>query len=159
MAFAWSLATSPTCVTAASAHERRVIVDVPAEPLVDGIAALGRQAGVSIGTDQRISSEGAPAVKGRMTVEVAVARLLRHSSLRAIQLGPGTFRLEPKEAAVRRRPPSITTPAEEGPLIGDVIVTATKRPETLGEVAAPISVIIGRLATNDVGEGGGHGAG
>lgn len=132
-----------------------MVVDVPAGRLADGIASLGRQAGVSIGADQQIPSEATPAVKGSMTVEVALARLLRRSSLRIVRLGPGTFRLEPRKAAVRRLPPSTLSPPEDGPPIGDVIVTATKRSEALSYVAAPIAVVTGLAMASGLGDGGG----
>ena len=128
---------------------------MPAGPLADSIALLGREAGVSIGSDRRLPLEPTPALKGMMTTEVALARLLRRSSLRAVRLGPVAFRLEPRAAPARRRPLPVAPSTSDEPLTGDVVVTATKRPEALGEVAGPVSVATGRMVANDFGEGSG----
>ncbi len=99
-----------------------------------------------------------PAVVGSMTVEAALRQLLRRSSWRAVRLAPDVFRLERKPRAVLQArvsapldPPS---PGAGSP-IGDIVVTATKRRETLADVAAPIAVGTGLMIGRDVGEGGG----
>ncbi len=93
-----------------------------------------------------------------MTVEVALNRLLRRSSWRAVRLSPDVFRLErkPRAVALTRPPAPPTAPSTgAGAAIGDIVVTATKRRETLADVAAPIAVVTGAMIGDDICEGDG----
>lgn len=154
----WSLLASLGSTTPADAREPRVALDVQAGPLGDSIAVLARQSGTSIGSSERLPAEITPAVRGSMTVEAALNRLLRRSSWRAVRLAPDVFRLERRPRAPVL-PSSSAMPAASptgaGPPIGDIVVTATKRRETLADVAAPIAVDTGGMLGDDIGEDGG----
>lgn len=116
---------------AAEASARRQF-DVPAGRLGDALVVLGQQAGISIGvSDPALASRGVASVRGRMTVDQALARLLRDSGARSIAIDARTYRIvrappQVRTAAVRRpvpatapRPPQVEQP--------DIIITASKR--------------------------------
>ena len=89
----------------------------------DAILALGGQSGVSIGvTDSALAASRVPAVRGRLTVEQALARLLANSEARFVRVGAGSYRIvrrpavRPPQLRIARRPitPPITFAAAPG---------------------------------------------
>ncbi len=93
--------------------------------------ALGRQAGVSIGmSDQSLARIPTRAVKGRLSVEQALRRLLKDSGAVAQRIDERTWRIvrAPHPAPATRAP--VTTaalaPVEQQP-VAEIVVTASKR--------------------------------
>ncbi len=85
----------------------------------------------------------APAVRGRMPVERALARVLARTGWRARQLGPAIWRIErvappPPHRPVRIASPPPRVPVDDG--AAEIVVTATKVPQSLAD--APVSVEI-----------------
>lgn len=99
------------------------MLDLPAGRLGDAIVALGRQAGVSIGvSDPVLAGRHVPAVRGRLTVEIALARMLGGSDARPVAVDAGIYRI------VRRSPPR---PASIGALPGPRVRPSPPPPEPL----------------------------
>jgi len=137
LACAWSLP--------AEAQVPAVAIDLPAGPIATSLTLLARQAGVSIGSATGPVPGMAPAVRGRMPVERALARLLVRSGWQARRLGPAIWRIEriavpppiPRRP-VRIVPPPSPVPADDA--VAEIVVTAVKVPQTLAD--APVSVEI-----------------
>lgn len=129
-----SLALSAAILIHAPAVEASVRrqFDVPAGRLGDAVVALGQQAGISIGvSDPALAARRVAPVRGRMTVDQALARLLRDSGARSVAVDARTYRIvrapAVRMAAARRpeRPRPLPPPLEiEQP---DIIITASKR--------------------------------
>ncbi|MDQ8754627.1 TonB-dependent receptor [Sphingosinicella sp. LHD-64] len=106
--------------------------NLPAGRLGDALVALGQQAGISIGvSDPSLASRHVASVRGRMSVDQALTRLLQGSGGRPIAIDARTYRVvrapEPvRQAAMHRRPhaPPLPPVEIEQP---DIIITASKR--------------------------------
>ena len=107
-------ALAPAAAVPAAAQGRAL--SLPGGRLGDAIVALGRQAGVSIGvTDPALAGSRVRPVRGRMSAEQALARLLDGTEARFIRVGPGSYRIvrrvaerPPLRIARRRRFSSLT---------------------------------------------------
>ncbi|WP_342052311.1 MULTISPECIES: TonB-dependent siderophore receptor [unclassified Cupriavidus] len=67
-------------------------IDIPAQPLAQSLAALARQSDTQILFATSLADGlSAPAVRGTLTVEDALARMLAGSRLRVVSNGPRTF--------------------------------------------------------------------
>lgn len=124
-------------VQAQAADERTF--DVPRGSLSASLPQLSRQAGVSISvSDARLWQADAKPVKGRMSIEAAIRRLLAGTDARAVRVSPTSWRIEHRPTpyrAVRRSPPPVTasqlrSPAPSYDLVAaeqdEIIVTASK---------------------------------
>ena len=146
-----------TTATAGASHAWAVQsreLSLPAGRLGDAIVALGRQAGVSIGvSDPVLAGRGVPAVRGRLSVEQALARMLASTDARVVRVGPGSYRIvrrppppRPEMRIARRsaeRPPVILAaapaPAEEQ----SVLVVGARRPMLLSTYPGGIEIVDG----------------
>jgi len=91
---ACSLASVPTPAVAQTATAN---IDIPAQPLADALMQLSRQANVNIVADSSLTRKRrAPAVKGAMSVEAALDRLLAPSGL-SYRANGGSFIVERRE--------------------------------------------------------------
>ncbi|WP_448661189.1 TonB-dependent receptor domain-containing protein [Sphingomonas sp. CJ20] len=143
-AFVLALALS----TAAPALAQRATIDIPAGRLADAIATLSAQAGVSIGASGALPDRRVPAIRGRMDVGVALARMLAGTGWRARQLRGGVWRIEAMPAtpapAQRPRAPNRAPAAPLAlPPDPEIVVTGRKRAEPLAAADATIMVISG----------------
>ena len=137
----------------AYARDEAVQVDVAAGRLDSAARALAEQTGISIGfSDPGYGALKGGAVKGRMTVQRALAQLLRKTDLRARQVATATYRIEPapkvefgprKPAAARPAPVRAHLPAAALPPPREIVVTATKRDIPLGAYPGGIQIIDG----------------
>src|SRR6478735_7912747 len=87
------LATGAAVVVAAQpAIAQAKQFDIPAQPAESAITALGRQAGVQIVAARSFSrGKRTNAVRGAMSVDTALTRLLEGTGLRAQRSGPQTY--------------------------------------------------------------------
>ncbi|UYY76067.1 TonB-dependent receptor domain-containing protein [Sphingomonas sp. R1] len=118
---------------AAPAWAQRSAILIPATTLDVAIGQLARQTGVDIASiDPGLRAIRTPAIRGSLTVDAALARLLRGSGYAARRLPGGGYRIE--QASPRRvrpptpqpRPAASIDPA--APVHGpDIVVTASKQ--------------------------------
>ena len=109
-----SVFLAPATVSAQST----VNINVPAGPLTSSLRTLSRQADVSvIGSVSRMSRVQTKAVRGKMTAQAALRRMLEGTPLIARQVNNRTFRIERRPAPRRtsrhvsqRSPPASTAP-------------------------------------------------
>jgi len=150
-AFACSLAllSAPCPVSAAPKAVAEARISLPAGSLTDALDRLADIAHLSIGYAGSPPALRVPAIRAA-TVEEALSRLLKGTRLRAVAVGPRTFRMEP---AVAHTPPSPASmrnqPLASQPISEpEITVTARKRPEFLQSVAAMVRVIPGDALTS-----------
>ncbi|MEG3088798.1 TonB-dependent receptor [Sphingomonas sp. PB4P5] len=127
-------------------------IDLPAGRLGDAVLALGRQAGTTIVvSDARLWARLVPAVRGRLSVAQALARLAEVAHADVRRAGPG-WRLVPRARrpspppALVRSMPMPPVPAEEAqqPLVGpDIVVTASKRDVPARDFAGQAAILSG----------------
>ncbi len=157
-----SVATSATLLAspAAAQGQGRVAFDISAGPLDRSLATVARIAGVSIGSVERLSGTPAPALKGRMTVAVALARLTAGTPFAAQKVSSTAYRIvrrprrvppvaratptrqAPRPEAPRRALPARSVPAPDLEAIGpEIIVTGTKRPQASDDVPLSLTIV------------------
>jgi outer membrane receptor protein involved in Fe transport len=113
------------------------LIDVPKGTVGKVAFALGRQAGINIAIrDPAILGRTAPALRGRMTGEAALARLAAASGLRVKTVGSGSYVLVAAERRAAPTRPSPPPPAQSSPPEPEaepeqlIVVTASKRDTT-----------------------------
>ncbi len=129
------------CDTPAIGAERQSISIAPGR-LGEAVVALGRQTGASIGmSDQSLAGIVTPAIEGRLSVEVALRRLLKSSNATVQKIDGHTWRIVRAPVKVKgpARPPAPLpgAPADEAPA-AEIIVTASKRDTPLLRYAGMI---------------------
>lgn len=147
--------------TPASAQIRTF--DIPAQAAWTGVPMLGRQADVQIGIARKdAQGRRTNTVRGAMSVDRAIATLLKGTGLRAIAIGSQTYSVvrSPQDpgstsraaldtpgpgappaapgADLARETPPLTSAGDE------IVVTAQRRTEPLRQVPQSASVLMGR---------------
>ncbi len=137
----------------------RTSIDIKAGQLGDAIVQLGQQTGSSIGiSDQNVTLLPVRALRGRISVDEAIRRLLKGKPARAIQLNERSWRIIPaalprNAAQSKARQQSIQAAhiarkqmiAESEP--AEIVVTASKRETPLQLMPATVSVLRGNVFT------------
>lgn len=138
------LAAILTATAAPAAAAERVQFDLTSGPLGKSAIELARAGGVSVGlTDLALSSRRTPAVRGELTVEQALARLLRGTGTRFVRVDARTYRIVRETR--RPTPPATPTPPdpiETAAVEADIVVTALKRPVQLSDFPGAISAVV-----------------
>ena len=147
-----------TVAESATANNRSS-VDIKAGQLGDAIVQLGQQTGSSIGiSDQRTTRLTVRAVRGRLSVEQAIRKLLKGQPARVIQINERSWRIipatQPPVAARPKPKPARIQPARFDPpppteesAPAEIIVTASKRETPLKLIPATVSVLRGNIFT------------
>lgn len=137
-------------VQAAAAEERAF--DVPKGNLSNTLPVLSRQAGVSISVvDAKLWQSRAKPVRGRMSVEEAISRMLAGSDARAVRVSATSWRIERRPPKVARRAtsppvaPRVREPAREtiARPQDEIIVTASKTDLPYSHLAGVASMLDG----------------
>lgn len=100
--------------------------DVRAGPAAASINRLAAQAGIDVTITTNLGGRRTPEVRGHMSPEAALDRMLRPLGARAVRIGQNMYRIEaapaaPRRAAERPAPPPVETPVT---LLSEVVVTA-----------------------------------
>ncbi len=142
------LAASP-----AFAQEKRHSVSVPAGRLDAAVFTLGKQTGSSIGLrEQGLGGISVRPVKGKHSVDGALAEMLRGTGARARRVAPGTWLIE-RAPPVRHRPAPPPQPREApDPEPAEILVTGSKRDVPLKAYPGGVQIVEG--ADIPVSEGG-----
>ncbi|RZJ91418.1 MAG: TonB-dependent receptor, partial [Brevundimonas sp.] len=109
-----------------------VDVSVAPQPLRSALIDFGLQAGITInagGSDRCGSSRG---VRGRLSADRALSRLMLGTHCAAIRVGPGAWRVVRLAAPAPVAARTVTEPEAATPtLLDDVVVTAARSDHTL----------------------------
>jgi iron complex outermembrane receptor protein len=147
-------------VGAAAEAAPRHRFDLPAGRLGDAVVALGRQARISIGVrDPALAARKVKGVRGALSVEEALRRMLAGSGARAVALGPDTWLIlrssEPPRPRPKRTPRSPPPPPPPPPPLppqeieADIVVTGAKRLIHLAVYPGSATFIDGSAMTLD----------
>ncbi|WP_293679427.1 TonB-dependent receptor [uncultured Phenylobacterium sp.] len=123
----------------AEAADARLQISIPPRSYSDALIDLGVQANVSILGTASCGPGGRTELRGRYTLDQALARLLGGAPCRYRIVDSRTVRISAHAA------PAVATPAREPALttalVTEVVVTATKRPATMDSLPAGVSAI------------------
>ncbi len=128
-----ALASALALAASAAAAAPRTPLAIPAGPLGEVLTAFGRQTGVSVGYAGALPPVVSPGARGKLEPAAALRRILRGSHLIATRLDASAFRLDRSVAEPSEAPPQL--------LDDEIVVTATKRQETLADVPFAMSVV------------------
>ncbi|MDZ3830848.1 MAG: TonB-dependent receptor [Sphingopyxis sp.] len=145
-----ALASLPVQAVAAEQHS----FDVPKGSLSTVLPTISRQGGISISVaDAQLWKARVKPVRGRMSVEEAIARMLAGSDARAVRMSATSWRIErrPVTRVTRRTPPQRPPQPrarEPAPHIAagpqdEIIVTATKTDLPYSEFAGVATMLDG----------------
>lgn len=133
-----------TAASPARAADRQEI-SIAQGRLGEAAITLGRQTGASVGmSDQSLALIPTPPVKGRMSVETALKRLLKGTGVRAQRIDGRAWRIlrahPAADGARTTPPPNPQVPvAEQEP--AEIVVTASKRDTPLPLYAGMVEVV------------------
>lgn len=122
-------------------------IDIAPGRLGEATIALGRQTGANIGmSDQSLAVLSTQGVRGRLTIEDALARMLTRSGAKARKVPGDGWRI----VRVARAPAPVIAPpappaAAPAPPPAEIIVTASKRDTPLPRYAGMVEAIDGGL--------------
>ncbi|SCW91249.1 Outer membrane receptor proteins, mostly Fe transport [Sphingobium faniae] len=127
----------------------RQAIDLAPGRLGEAAIALGRQTGASIGmSDQSLAGIATPAVRGRMSAEAALKRLLKGSGASIRRIDGRTFRIvrSPPPPRSMPKPPAAAPGAfATAPPPAEIVVTASKRDVPLPRYAGMVNMVNGDL--------------
>ena len=122
-------------LASAPAFAQTMRFDLSAQDAAVAVPELARQAGVQIMISGRdAAGRHLNPVRGNMTVVEALDRLLTNSGLTARPVGSNAFVVTALKEVVSE---------DAAPNEGDIVVTATRRPERLSKVPVAVSVVSG----------------
>jgi iron complex outermembrane recepter protein len=154
-----------------AAEDRRVTFDIPASDLSSSLKRFGQAADQQIiFSEDAVRGLRAPAVKGNLTADEALQRLLRDSGLTTQRTQAGVVLIQPQRqepVAVPKRAGAELAPRTQaaqatGALGNDpqapqeIVVTAQKRAERVRDVPQAVAVLTGdqldRLGAKEIGD-------
>jgi len=129
----------PATLTQASEFDA-LAADIPAQPLAQALEAFRRQTGLQlIYVSSVISNQRSQAVAAGLNADEALGRLLEGTGLRFEHLSPRSIRIFAGVVAPRETTPRVLT----GEVRDEVLITASRRAETLQDVPITIQSITG----------------
>lgn len=142
MSARWVLAAALLAFAQAAQARDIVAIDVPAGTLGQSVTTLARQAGVSINVAHApLWNRQVPALRGRMAVDRALARMIRGTGAVAMQVDARSWRIV-QATPVRPRLNLASAPSLPESATAPIIVTASKRDTPLANYGG-IATIIG----------------
>lgn len=149
----WPAATLAVSLIAGSAHAAStaplVRVRIPAKPVRTALIDLALQTELSLGGDLDACMGDAPALAGRMPLDMALRKLLAHSGCDFVLPDPSTIVVrkgapQPVAAPVRPAPRPAHVEAPPTSLaLGEIVITAQRVPNLPGRTPYGISVVSG----------------
>ncbi|MEC3910915.1 TonB-dependent receptor [Sphingobium sp. CR2-8] len=151
------IAVATAIATPACAAERQDISIAPGR-LGEAVIALGRQTGASIGmSDQSLAAIRTPAIRGRLSAEAVLRRLLKGTGARAQRIGGNGWRIV-RTLPAPSSPSAASAPIPAAPLPeqppAQIVVTASKRDTPLPRYAGMVEALDGSLFTTAEASGG-----
>lgn len=155
-------AAAPLCLPVPATAAEEPVFDVPGGSLSRALPIFSRQAGVSISVaDADLWQGRVKPVRGRMSIETAIGRMLAGTGARAVRVSTTSWRIErrppPPRAARPATAPPRTAPPVENDLVAtpdeSIVVTASKTDTPLSHFAG----VATRLDGGDLAFGGERG--
>ena len=121
----------------AVAQEAAEMVDIPAQPLAEALAELGRETGLQVGADAAlVAGRRSAAVSGMMTPEAALAALLQGTGLGFSSIGPGSAIVTQGAA-----PPPADGNGDGVGVLRPITVTARRTEQSISTIPGSVTVI------------------
>src|SRR5690349_15747263 len=92
-------------------------IDIAASTLPEALAELSREASVSIGSDRPLARLHTPRLRGKLSIEEALRRLLAGTGYRARRVGNTAWRIEPAPTPSQPEPRPRSQETAIGPAI------------------------------------------
>ena len=130
--------------TPATAQAQTRAFDIPAQQLSSAVLEFSRQADVMVVLPPELAAgKRSAAVKGSLSVNAAIAQLLRRTGLRAMPNAAGGYRVAPfaEGRGAARAESSTASSGSEVEEPSEIIVTAQKREERSRDVPVPVTVL------------------
>jgi len=128
-------------VLAQTFEPKALAADIPAQPIAQALAALGRQTGLQfVYVSGDVRDQTSHAVPAGIGAHEALTRMLEGTGLKVESLTPRSIRILVAEVAPPREPTTKIS-SEDG--LQEVIVTASRREEDLQNVPMTIQVLTG----------------
>ena len=139
----WSAAAALSLAVGGTAHAAKASIHIPAGTLASALEALSRQAGVSIGFEGPIPRLTVKGLEGTIPAGAALDKLLEHTPWVAVKVGESAFRLQKRSTLPPPRAPLTARDLLRRSPMSDaeIIVTGSKRTETIAALALSITVI------------------
>ncbi len=122
--------------------EPRQRIDVKAGSLSEAIAELSRETDISVGAEGALPAVHTKALRGSMTIDAALARLLRGSGLVARRVGATAWRIERAPHDGSAPAPAPEPDAAASSPASEIVVRATKRNLTLENTPIAATVVV-----------------
>lgn len=137
-----SAAPAQAQATAAEASQ----LDIPAQPLAATLTQIGRQTGSEIVFQpDEVNGRQAPAVRGQLTADQALAIALQGTGLEARRTGQGAWVIEPQGRGAANEADATDAAAAAGSYADEeVIVTAQKFEQRIQDVPMAITALSGK---------------
>lgn len=156
-ALAVALALSSVSVAvpdvAVAAGQAAVTIELPAQSLATALCELARQADIQIAVQSELTDgKTAPSLSGKYAPAIALQTLLQGSDLVAYQINEHTFGIRSihanpsssnLEGTGRIQLAQANESNSEVPQLEEIIVTATKRAESVREISGSVSALTG----------------
>lgn len=128
------------CAGPALARDTNYRIEIGAVDATAALATLSAQTGISFASDGPLPRRAVRPVRGKMTVDEALDRILAELDLRAERVGARAYRIVRRkgEGEAARVPVAYSPP----PPAEDIIITGRKRPEMVSDVAATVAVYV-----------------
>ena len=125
------------------ADARAARIDLAAGTLPQAISELARQARVSIGSAVALPASRTPAVRGTISINEALRRLLEPAGLIARRVGSTAWRIEKASKPSPARIPAVAAPQAPPPefVSEQIVVTAAKQMQSLDSAPFAVSVV------------------
>jgi iron complex outermembrane recepter protein len=158
VALAVSLAIASASLSSpllAAERETAVTLELPAQSLATALRELARLTGIQIAVQSELTEgKSAPSLSGKYPPAVALQALLQGTDLIAYQINPHTYGIRPINASpssanvgadgrIRLAQAGGQEAAGEALALEEIIVTATKRPESVREISGSVSALTG----------------
>jgi iron complex outermembrane receptor protein len=155
LAVALALSSASVAVpgTAFAAQQVAVTIELPAQPLATALRELARQADIQIAVQSELTDgKVAPSLSGKYEPAIALQTLLQGSDLVAYQINEHTFGIRSIHANAsssnlagtgRMQLAQADESTSDAGQLEEIIVTATKRAESVREISGSVSALTG----------------
>ena len=120
--------------------------NIPSQSVESALLDVALQARVTLGGDLSACRGTTTAVRGRMSLNVALRRVVRGSGCGFVIRSDGAVIISRVAEATSSRPTPVVDPVPPVPAIadlGEVVVTGSRRPESLRNAPASLTAILG----------------
>lgn len=136
------------CPSPAFAREATYRFDIPAGTVESALSAFSAATGLSVGWSGPLPTTRVRPLRGKMSADEALQRILAGSGMQARRAGAAAYRIEPSQrrsqptaAAPQNHPAPIPSPVIAAAPTEPIVVTGQKRRQVLSDVPMSLAVV------------------